>query len=162
MFRAAAAFAVLATLAVGAGAPLATASAADAPERLNSGKVLPPGLPFAEAVRYGDVLYLSGQVGVTPGALQLVPGGFEPEAKQTLDNIRTTLAANGLTMADLIRCTVMLADMADWPRFNEIWRTYFDGRFPARSALGASGLALGARVEIECTAAAPRRGRAKS
>lgn len=143
-------------------APLAIASAADAPESLNSGKVLPPGLPFSEAVRYGDVLYLSGQVGVTPGALKLVAGGFEPEAKQTLDNIRTTLAANGLTMADLIRCTVMLADMADWPRFNEIWRTYFDGRFPARSALGANGLALGARVEIECTAAAPRRARAKS
>lgn len=142
--------------------PAAMASAAEAPERLDSGKVLPPGLPFSEAVRYGDTLYLSGQVGVVPGSLKLVAGGFDAEAKQTLENIRTTLAANGLTMADLIRCTVMLADMADWPRFNEIWRTFFDGRYPARSALGASGLALGARVEVECTAAAPRRSRARS
>jgi 2-iminobutanoate/2-iminopropanoate deaminase len=134
----------------------ASASAADAPEFLNSGKILPTGLPFSEAVRHGDTLYLSGQVGVVPGAMKLVPGGFEPEARQTLENIRTTLAANGLRMADLIKCTVMLADMADWPRFNAIYATFFDGRYPARSALGANGLALGARVEIECIAAIPR------
>jgi enamine deaminase RidA (YjgF/YER057c/UK114 family) len=58
-------------------------------------------------------------------------------------------------MRDLVKCTAMLADMAEWGRFNEIYRTYFDGRFPARSALGANGLALGARVEVECIAAVP-------
>jgi reactive intermediate/imine deaminase len=120
---------------------------------LNSGRVLPTGLPFSEAVRHGDTVYLSGQIGVVPGTLQLVPGGIEAEARQTMDNVRTTLEAHGLSMADLVKCTVMLADMAEWGRFNEIYRGYFLGRYPARSAFGASGLALGARVEVECIAA---------
>jgi 2-iminobutanoate/2-iminopropanoate deaminase len=92
-------------------------------------------------------------VGIVPGTLTLVPGGLEPEARQTMDNIRTTLSAHGYTMNDLVRCLVMLTDMSEWSKFNEIYKTYFTGRFPARSAIGASGLALGARVEVECTAA---------
>jgi reactive intermediate/imine deaminase len=124
-------------------------------EFLNSGRVLPTGLPFSEAVRHGDTLWLSGQVGLKPGTMQLVPGGIEAEARQTMENIRTTLAAHGLTMADLVKCTAMLADMGEWGRFNDVYRTFFDGRYPARSALGANGLALGARVEVECIAAVP-------
>jgi reactive intermediate/imine deaminase len=148
-------------------APAAAANPAQAQERagaqagpgrtdvhfLNSGRVLPTGLPFSEAVRHGDTVYLSGQIGVVPGTLQLVPGGIDAEARQTMDNVRATLEAHGLSMADLVKCTVMLADMAEWGRFNEIYRGYFVGRYPARSALGASGLALGARVEVECIAA---------
>jgi reactive intermediate/imine deaminase len=136
-------------------APVAAVPAGPDVEFLNSGRVLPTGLPFSEAVRHGDTLWLSGQIGVVPGTLQLVPGGMEAEARQTMDNIRTTLEAHGLSMADVVKCTVMLADMAEWGRFNEIYRTYFTGRFPARSALGANGLALGARVEVECIAAMP-------
>ncbi len=117
-------------------------------EFLNSGRVLPTGLPFSEAVRHGDTLWLSGQVGLKPGTMQLVPGGIEAEARQTMENIRTTLAAHGLTMADLVKCTAMLADMGEWGRFNDVYRTFFDGRYPARSALGA-------RVEVECVAAVP-------
>jgi reactive intermediate/imine deaminase len=111
------------------------------------------GPPFSAAVRHGDTLYLSGQIGVRPGTLELVPGGFEPQARQTMDNIKAVMEANGHAMSHLVKCTVMLADMADWPAFNAIYRSYFDGRYPARSALGASGLALGARVEVECIAA---------
>jgi 2-iminobutanoate/2-iminopropanoate deaminase len=129
-------------------------AAAAAPEFLNSGKVLSGDLPFSEAVRHGDTLYLSGQVGIAPGTMTLVPGGFRPEAMQVLANIRTVLEAQGRGMKDVIRCTVMLADMADWPAFNEVWRTAFQRPFPARSAIGASGLALGARVEVECLASA--------
>lgn len=121
-------------------------------EFLNSGKVLPAGLPFSEAVRVGDTLYLSGQIGLAPGKLELVPGGMEAEAKQTMRNIATTLDAHGYAMGDVVKCTVMLADMAEWPAFNAIYKTFFDGRYPARSALGANGLALGARVEVECIA----------
>ena len=139
-------------------APLA-AAVAEPPkntEFLNSPQSLAADLPFSEAVRHGDTLYLSGQVGIAPGTMQLVPGGMRAEANQALANIRTILEANGRSMHDVIRCTVMLADMADWPAFNEVWRAAFDRPFPARSAFGASGLALGARVEVECTAnAAP-------
>jgi reactive intermediate/imine deaminase len=125
-------------------------------QHLDSGRVLPATkLPFSEAVRHGDTVYLSGQVGVKPGTLELVPGGFDAEARQTMTNIRTTLEAHGMSMASLLRCTVMLADMKDWGRFNTIYASFFDGPMPARSALGANGLALGARVEVECTAAAP-------
>jgi 2-iminobutanoate/2-iminopropanoate deaminase len=125
-----------------------------ATEFLNSGKVLRGDLPFSEAVRHGDTLYLSGQIGIKPGTLTLVPGGMAAEARQALENIRTVLEAHGRTTADLFKCTVMLADMADWPAFNEVWRGFLRKPYPARSALGASGLALGARVEIECLAAA--------
>ncbi|MCM2268887.1 MAG: Rid family hydrolase [Thermoanaerobaculia bacterium] len=115
---------------------------------------MPPDLPFSEAVRVGDVVFLSGQIGVVPGQRELVPGGLAAEAKQTMENIRATLAGIGLGMGDLVKCTVMLDDMAEWGAFNEVYRTFFTGRFPARSAFGADGLALGARVEVECIAAA--------
>ena len=115
--------------------------------------MLPATLPFSEAVRVGGTLYLSGQIGVVPGTLDLVPGGIEEEARQTMENIRTSLQAHGYTMRDVVKCTVMLADMSEWAAFNEVYRTFFAGRYPARSALGANGLALGARVEVECIAA---------
>ena len=137
--------------------PLAAGAAEPArTEFLNSGTVLAGDLPFSEAVRHGDTIYLSGQVGIAPGTLKLVPGGVRAEAQQALENIRAILAANGRTTADIIKCTVMLADIADWPAFNEVWRAFLKRPFPARSALGASGLALGARVEVECIATAAR------
>lgn len=111
------------------------------------------GPPFSEAVRHGDTLYLSGQIGTQPGTMQLVPGGLRPEARQTLTNVRDVLRAYGLDLGDVVKCTVMLADMKEWPAFNEIYREFFQPPYPARSALGASGLALGARVEVECIAA---------
>ena len=105
-------------------------------------------------MRVGDVLYQSGQIGIEPGTLKLVPGGLKEEAKQAMDNIRTTLEAHGYAMRDLVKCTVMLADMSRWAEFNDVYKSYFVGRYPARSALGANGLALGAQVEVECIAAA--------
>jgi reactive intermediate/imine deaminase len=125
-------------------------------EFLNSGKVLPAGLPFSEAVRVGNVLYLSGQMGIVPGSTRLVPGGIREEAKQALMNIRTTLEAHGLTMRDVAKCTIMLADIGEWQVFNDVYREFFEPPFPVRSALGASGLALGARVEVECVAVMDR------
>jgi 2-iminobutanoate/2-iminopropanoate deaminase len=121
--------------------------------------VLPTTLPFSEAVRVGNTLYLSGQIGVTPGTMTLVAGGMQAEARQTMENIRTTLTAHGYAMSDVVKCTVMLADMADWPAFNTVYQTFFTPPFPARSALGANGLALGARVEVECMAVASGDGR---
>jgi reactive intermediate/imine deaminase len=113
--------------------------------------------PFSQAVRVGDILYLSGAIGVLPGKRELAPGGMEAEAKQTLENIGEVLKANGLTFDDVFKCTAMLADMSKWGDFNKIYVTYFKpDRLPARSALGANGLALGAQVELECWALAPK------
>ena len=123
-------------------------------ERFNSGRVLPAGLPFPEGTALGPVVFLSGQLGNVPGTLDLVPGGIRAEARQALENIATVLQARGLGLGSLLRCTVMLVDMAEWPAFNEVCADFFAGQpTPARSAFGCSGLALGARVEIECTAA---------
>ena len=133
----------------------AHAGEAPAIEFLNSGKVTPTTLPFSEAVRVGKTLYLAGQIGVRPGKEELVAGGIEAEARQTLENIRTTLETHGYAMRDVVKCTVMLADIAEWATFNTVYRTFFTPPYPARSAFGATGLALGARVEVECIAARP-------
>ena len=122
-------------------------------EFINSPAARAAGLPFSQAVRVGEVLYLSGAVGNLPGTAELVPGGIEAETRQAMDNIGAVLQENGLAFDDVFKCTVMLADMADWPRFNAVYLTYFrPDRLPARSAFGAAGLALGARVELECLA----------
>ena len=134
-------------------APLMVLAAHAAPaEFLNSGKILPKDLPFSEAVRHGDTLYLSGQIGIAPGTLKLVPGGIKEEARQTMQNIKTTMEAHGYGMKNIVKCTVMLADMTDWPAFNDVYKTFFVSPYPARSAFGANGLALGAKVEVECIA----------
>ena len=108
-------------------------------------------LPFSAAVRVGDMLYLSGQLG-TDASGALVEGGIEPETRQAMENIRTVLEANGSSMDRVLKCLVMLADMAEWGAMNRVYVTFFTDHLPARSAMGASGLALGARVEIECLA----------
>jgi 2-iminobutanoate/2-iminopropanoate deaminase len=114
------------------------------------------GLPFSAAVRVGDMLYLSGALGNLPGTLKLAEGGVEGEARQTMENIGAVLRFCGFDFADVVKCTVMLADMAEWAAFNKVYVTYFTpGRLPARSAFGCSGLALGGRLEVECIARYP-------
>ncbi|MDP5054342.1 MAG: Rid family hydrolase [Congregibacter sp.] len=120
---------------------------------LNSSGSLAAELPFSEAVRVGDTVYLAGQLGALPGQMTVVPGGIVPETRQTLENIRNTLAAHGLRMSDVVKCTVMLADISEWGAFNKVYSEFFSKPFPARSAFGANGLALNARVEVECIAA---------
>lgn len=143
--------ALVLTAAVHPATPLA-GKTRDSVRFLNSGKVLPLDLPFSEAVQAGTTLYLSGQVGIVPGTLKLVPGGLREEARQTMSNIKTSLEAHGYSLGDLVKCTVMLADISEWAAFNDVYKTFFSNHYPARSALGASGLALGARVEVECIA----------
>ena len=121
-------------------------------EFLNSGKVLPKTLPFSEAVRVGNMVYLSGQIGILPGRMELVQGGIKQEARRTMENIRTVLEAHGLSMNDIVKCTVMMADMSEWPAFNDVYVSFFEENLPARSAFGVNGLALDARVEVECIA----------
>ena len=108
-------------------------------------------LPFSSAVRVGNTLYLSGSIGVIPGTMDLAEGGIQGETRQTMDNIGQVLETFGSSFDRVVKCTVFLADMAEWGAMNEVYRTYFQNP-PARSALGVSGLALDARVEIECIA----------
>lgn len=107
--------------------------------------------PFSEATRAGDMLYLSGDIGVGADG-KLVVGGITAETKQTMDNIGATLARHNSSYDRVVQCTVALADMAEWPAFNAAYKPYFKAHFPARMAFGASALALGARVEIQCIA----------
>ena len=117
---------------------------------------LPAGmkLPFSEAVRVGSMLYLSGQMGVDASA-RLVPGGIEAETRQIFANVRAVLERHGSSMDRVVKCLVMLADMAEWSVMNKVYLEFFSAPLPARSAFGASGLALGGRVEIEVIAVVP-------
>lgn len=106
--------------------------------------------PFSEAVRVGNTLYLSGQIGMREG--RLVKGGIKPETKQTLDNINATLLTYGYQKSDIVKCVAMLVDMDDFDDFNDVYRAEMTRPYPIRSAFGVSELAAGASVEIECMA----------
>jgi len=112
--------------------------------------------PFSTAVQVGDILFLSGQIGLGPDGK--LPDTFEGQAKQTMENIGGTLKAHGLGWGDVFKCTVFIADMKNWPAFNAVYVPYFPaGKLPARSAVGVSGLALGAQLELECEAYAGKK-----
>jgi 2-iminobutanoate/2-iminopropanoate deaminase len=107
-------------------------------------------LPFSSAVRIGDILYLSGQMGFRDDGT--LAEGMQGQARQALENVRSVLASAGLGCSDVFHCTVMLADMSQWADFNAVYLEYFSDPLPTRSAFGASGLALGGLVELECQA----------
>ena len=120
----------------------------------NDGPDADQSLPFSQAVRVNDLPFVSGQVG-TDRSGALVAGGIGPESHQVMRNIRDIIHRRGLQMSDMVKCTVFLADVAQWGDFNEVYTAYFSRPYPARSALGANGLALGAALEVECIAAYP-------
>ncbi|NND59824.1 MAG: RidA family protein [Gammaproteobacteria bacterium] len=122
-------------------------------EFLNTPEMENLDLPFSDAVRAGPFLFVSGKIGNVPGTMDLAPGGIGGETRQALENIRTSLERNGASMNDVVKCTVFLADIGEWAAMNEVYKTFFPHNRPTRSALGVNGLALDARVEIECFAA---------
>lgn len=137
-------------LAVGANANTTTAPAANtksSPTFLGDGGHY----PFSEAVRVGNTLYMSGQIGIKDG--KLVKGGIDAETKQTLDNIHSALLKYGYRKSDIVKCMAMLTDMDDFDDFNKVYKAELSKPYPARSAFGVSELAAGASVEIECIAA---------
>ena len=121
-------------------------------EYLTSPETEATALPFSDAVRVGGLLFLSGQLGNIPGEMGLVPGGIAEETRQTMENIAAVLERNGSSLDRVVKCTIFLADIAEWGAMNEVYRTFFPNNLPARSAFAATGLALGARVEIDCIA----------
>ncbi|MEO8192910.1 MAG: Rid family detoxifying hydrolase [Gemmatimonadales bacterium] len=110
------------------------------------------GLPFSAAVRVGNLLFVSGQMGTGQSGLEIVSGGIEAETRQTLSNIKAILERRGSSLDRVVKCTVMMADMREWPAMNAVYVEHFPKHLPARSAFGCSALALGGRVEIECVA----------
>lgn len=108
-------------------------------------------LPFSAAVRVGNMLYVSGQMG-TDESLRIVPGGIEAETRQTLVNMKAILERHKSSLDRVVKCLVMMADMSEWPAMNAVYVQHFPNHLPARSAFGAAALALGGRVEIECMA----------
>lgn len=151
---------MIATLAV----TLPTAIAASAAERAPNGAEFlnpPPELrsqaPVSDAVRAGDLMFLTGRVGADPASGKLAPGGIDGEARQSLLNIKNSLERYGASLRDVVKCTVFMVDMNEWDRFNEVYREFFKEPYPARSAVGVSSLGRNARVEVECVAYVPRR-----
>ncbi|MGE5142122.1 MAG: RidA family protein [Acidobacteriota bacterium] len=112
----------------------------------------PAGLPFSSATRVGNLLFLAGQIGNTPGTRQLADTGVAGQTRQAFENIKTVLAAAGSSLERVVKCTVFLTNIADYQTMNTVYATYFPKDPPARSTVAGSGLALGARVEIECIA----------
>lgn len=110
-------------------------------------------MPFSEVVRAGDLLFLAGQVGMQQGERKLVPGGIGPETAAAMEYIKALVEQHGSSMDRVVKCTVFLADMSERAAMNAVYVRYFPTHKPARSAMGVNGLALGARVEIECIAA---------
>lgn len=147
--------------AIATGVLIMTSSAMAAPERAaveHFGRSALNGqpLPFSEAVRVGDVLYLSGQIGLGPDGK--LPDGIEAQTKFAMENIGAILKRAGLGYGDVFHCTAFLSDMKNWPTFNKVYVPYFPaGKLPARSAFGTNGLALGALLEIECQAYAGKK-----
>ncbi len=120
-------------------------------EYLNTPAMEAQDFPFSQAVRVDNLLFLSGDIGWDPATGELVEGGIQAETRQTLENISATLEAFGSSLDKVVKCTVFLADMAEWGAMNEVYKEFLPIK-PARSALGTSGLALDARTEIECIA----------
>jgi 2-iminobutanoate/2-iminopropanoate deaminase len=125
---------------------------------INSAAAKSANLPFSQATRVGDVVYLSGAIGNAPGKMELAPGGIEAESRQMMQNIADVLKEAGLGFENVFKAVVYLADMSEWGTFNKIYVPHFKaGHFPARTAIGAHQLILGARVEMECWADASGR-----
>ncbi len=116
--------------------------------------VLPASLPFCSAVRAGGTVYVSGNIGNTAGELSLVEGGIAAETRQALAHMEKALHAAGSSKERVVKCLIFLADMADFQAMNEAYEAFFGGHRPARSTVAVAGLAIGAKIEIECIALA--------
>ena len=121
-------------------------------EFINSQENIDRGYPFSEATVVNGIIFLSGEIGTLPDGT-LIDGGIEAETRQTLTNIKNKLEKMGGSMDDIFKCTCMLSDIKDWPLMSQEYKKFFNTqKLPARSAFAGSGLALGAKLEIECMA----------
>ena len=119
---------------------------------VNSDETKEKGYPFSDATVVNGIIYLSGAIGTLPDG-SVISGGIAAETRQTMMNIKNRLEKMGGSMDDIFKCTCMLADIKDWPLMSQEYKKFFNpNKLPARSAFAGSGLALGAKLEIECMA----------
>ncbi len=111
-----------------------------------------PLAPYSPGIRYQDLVFTSGQVGLDPATGKLAEGGVAAQAQQALKNLQAVLEAAGSDLAHVLKCTVFLTDMADYGAVNEVYGKFFTADPPARSAIAVAGLPVGALVEIEAVA----------
>ena len=111
--------------------------------------------PYSQAIRAGDTLYMSGQIPLDPKTMQIVDGGIEPQAHQVFRNLRAVAAAAGATLNDIVKLTILMADIAEFAKVNEIMATYFEAPYPARATYQVAALPRGARIEVEATLVLP-------
>lgn len=111
--------------------------------------------PYSQAVRAGALVFVSGQIPLDPQTGALVDGGIEAQAKRSLENLKAIVEASGCTMRDVVKCTILLADMGDFAKVNDVYASFFAEPFPARAAFAVKALPKGALIEIECVAALP-------
>ena len=108
--------------------------------------------PYSQAIEANGIVFVSGQLPIDPATGAFAEGGIKELTRQSLTNMKAILAEAGLTMANVVKTTVFLADMADFAQMNEVYATFFEGVCPARSAVAVKTLPKEARVEIECIA----------
>ena len=111
--------------------------------------------PYSQAIRAGNTLYMSGQIPLDPKSMQIVDGGIEPQAHQVFRNLRAVAAAAGATLNDTVKLTILMADITEFAKVNEIMTTYFDAPYPARATYQVAALPRGARIEVEATLVLP-------
>lgn len=111
-------------------------------------------LPLSDVVRVGNLMFVSGNLGIdfSTEDLALVPGGITEETRQALRNIDDTLKRNGSSINNVVKCTIFMGDMEEWPALNKVWPEFFSENYPARTAIQAGKLWHDAAVEIECIA----------
>ncbi len=110
--------------------------------------------PYSQAIEVNGFVYLSGQLPINPRTGEF-PEGIQAQVQQSLENVRAILSEAGLTMTDVVKSTILLADISDFSAMNEVYATFFSEPYPARSAFAVKALPKGALVEIECIAARP-------
>ncbi|MBK0348895.1 RidA family protein [Aerococcaceae bacterium zg-ZJ1578] len=121
-------------------------------KKLESSKAPAAVGPYSQGIQTGNLFYLSGQLGLNPETGKLVEGGVQAQAKQAFENIKQVLASEGLTLDNVVKVLVLLADIQDFAAVNEVYATQFNEPYPARSAFAVAALPLGGLIEIEVIA----------
>jgi reactive intermediate/imine deaminase len=111
--------------------------------------------PYSQAVRAGDTLYMSGQIPLDPKTMQIVDGGIDAQARQVFANLRAVAAAAGATLNDIVKLTILMTDLSEFAKVNEIMATHFDAPYPARATYQVAALPRGARIEVEAVLVLP-------
>ena len=118
--------------------------------------------PYSQAVQVGSTLYMSGQIPLDPKTMQIVDGGIEAQAKQVFANLRAVAAASGATLNDVVKLTILLTDLSEFAKVNDVMATHFDAPYPARATYQVAALPRGAKIEVEAVLAVPGSGDAHS